>query len=121
MATACGGLAAADPAAPGMPLRDVSQWAADALGYFASTAQCGEIAGVVARDAARTDSLELTKHGHFDREVGEFRRGHGWEARILERGVRGAAGNLAAEACVALQRTKAAAELAATLDRHEDP
>ena len=56
MATACGGLAAADPAAPGMPLRDLSQWAADALGYFASTAQCGEIAGVVARDAARTDA-----------------------------------------------------------------
>ena len=56
MATACGGLAAADPAAPGMPLRDLSQWAADALGYFASTAQCGEIAGVIARDAARTDA-----------------------------------------------------------------
>jgi LmbE family N-acetylglucosaminyl deacetylase len=55
MATACGGLAAADPAAPGMPLRDLSQWAADALGFFTSTLQCGEIAGVVARDAARTD------------------------------------------------------------------
>ncbi|MET0843299.1 MAG: PIG-L family deacetylase, partial [Mycetocola sp.] len=55
MATACGGLAAADPAAPGMPLRDLSQWAADALGFFTTTMQCGEIAGVVARDAARTD------------------------------------------------------------------
>ena len=39
MATACGGLAAADPATPGMLLQDLSQWAADALGYFASTAQ----------------------------------------------------------------------------------
>lgn len=55
MADACGGLAAADPAVPGMPLRDLSQWAAEALMFFASTAQCPEIPAVVARDAARTD------------------------------------------------------------------
>ncbi|SFR86265.1 GlcNAc-PI de-N-acetylase [Microbacterium sp. cf046] len=56
VAGTCGGLTTVDPAAaPGLPLRDLSQWAADAMMFFASTAQCGEIPAVVARDAARTD------------------------------------------------------------------
>ncbi|WP_314503480.1 PIG-L family deacetylase [uncultured Microbacterium sp.] len=55
MAAACGGLTAADPAAPGVPLRDVSQWAADALMFYASTADCAEIPVVVARDASHVD------------------------------------------------------------------
>ena len=40
---------------PGLPLRDLSQWAADALVFFASTAECSEIPAIVARDAAGTD------------------------------------------------------------------
>jgi hypothetical protein len=55
LAQACGGLTAADPAAPGLLLRDLSQWAADAMQYFASTAQCDQLPVMVARDAARTD------------------------------------------------------------------
>jgi LmbE family N-acetylglucosaminyl deacetylase len=55
LAQTCGGLTAADPATPGLPLRDLSQWAADAMQYFASTAQCDQLPVMVARDAARTD------------------------------------------------------------------
>lgn len=55
LAQTCGGLSAADPATPGLPLRDLSQWAADAMQYFASTAQCDQLPVMVARDAARTD------------------------------------------------------------------
>ena len=55
MAGACGGLTAADPAVPGLALRDLSQWAADAMQYFASVAQCDQLPAMVARDAARTD------------------------------------------------------------------
>jgi hypothetical protein len=56
MATACGGLTAADPATPGLPLRDVSQWAADALLFYVSIADCAEIPAVVARDASHVDA-----------------------------------------------------------------
>ncbi|MET0780336.1 MAG: PIG-L family deacetylase [Microbacterium sp.] len=49
---ACGGVAAADPAA--LPLARVSQWAVDAIVFLASTAQCSDIPSVVARDAAGT-------------------------------------------------------------------
>jgi LmbE family N-acetylglucosaminyl deacetylase len=55
MAGACGGLTAVDPATPGLPLRDLSQWAADAMQYFSSNAQCDQLPVMVARDAARTD------------------------------------------------------------------
>lgn len=55
MAGVCGGLTAADPAVPGLALRDLSQWAADAMQYFASIAQCDQLPAMVARDAARTD------------------------------------------------------------------
>ena len=55
LAQTCGGLTAADPAVPGLLLRDLSQWAADAMQYFASTAQCDQLPVMVARDAARTD------------------------------------------------------------------
>ena len=36
-------------------MRDVSQWAADALMFYASTADCAEIPVVVARDASHVD------------------------------------------------------------------
>lgn len=56
IATACGELTAADPAAPGLPLRDVSQWAADALLFFSSTADCAQMSVVVSRDASHVDA-----------------------------------------------------------------
>lgn len=55
LAQTCGGLTAADPAAPGLPLPDLSQWAADAMTYFASVGQCDQLPAMVSRDAARTD------------------------------------------------------------------
>jgi hypothetical protein len=55
IAGACGGLSVADPTVPGLALNDLSQWAADAMIFFASTGQCDEVPLIVERDAARTD------------------------------------------------------------------
>lgn len=55
LARSCGGLTAADPAVPGLALSDLSQWAADAMVFFAAVGQCDQLAAMVSRDAARTD------------------------------------------------------------------